>query len=248
MGLLVLKKGVEGHAKEVRALQALLNHRLIPSPNLPVTGHFGDLTHEAVVAFQKMKGLKPDGIVGPHTWTALGQPLPTSGNAAVGLPNEIVITGAEKISPKAQRVLKEILQVAGLRSATISSVARNPYNQARVMYDNLVGTGKGQGVDAQRHLYAAAGNQVIDVYVANKAKSREEVIKLMQAKIEQIGPEKVSHHALASGFETFDVAPASIKNGPDFVKALKVHKEVARYILPPHDPGYHIEIKKEAAP
>src|SRR4051812_7025198 len=119
MGSLILKKGVEGHGKEVKALQALLNNKLIPSPNLPVTGHFGDKTHDAVVAFQVMKGLKPDGVVGAQTWTALGQPLPTSGNVAAGLPNEIVITGANKISDKAQRILKEILQAAGLTSATI---------------------------------------------------------------------------------------------------------------------------------
>lgn len=35
-------------------------------------GPFGPLTHNAVVAFQRSKGLTADGIVGPRTWAALG--------------------------------------------------------------------------------------------------------------------------------------------------------------------------------
>ena len=34
-------------------------------------GHFGAKTESAVKAFQKQKGLPPDGIVGPNTWRAL---------------------------------------------------------------------------------------------------------------------------------------------------------------------------------
>lgn len=34
-------------------------------------GHFGPQTESAVKAFQKQKGLPPDGIVGPATWKAL---------------------------------------------------------------------------------------------------------------------------------------------------------------------------------
>jgi putative chitinase len=40
---------------------------------LPITpdGHFGTKTHNAVAQFQRAKGLSPDGIVGPATWTSL---------------------------------------------------------------------------------------------------------------------------------------------------------------------------------
>lgn len=42
------------------------------SPPLATDGQFGPLTENAVKDFQTKKGLSVDGIVGPHTWHALG--------------------------------------------------------------------------------------------------------------------------------------------------------------------------------
>jgi murein L,D-transpeptidase YcbB/YkuD len=39
---------------------------------LATDGQFGQLTHNAVVSFQSGMNLSVDGLVGPHTWTALG--------------------------------------------------------------------------------------------------------------------------------------------------------------------------------
>lgn len=36
-----------------------------------VTGYFGEATQRAVIAFQELEGIEPNGIVGPITWTAL---------------------------------------------------------------------------------------------------------------------------------------------------------------------------------
>jgi len=72
----ILRKGARGAA--VKSLQLLLNSLLKPSPNLKPDGDFGQRTHDAVVRFQQARGLRPDGVVGPQTWTALGQkPNPT---------------------------------------------------------------------------------------------------------------------------------------------------------------------------
>lgn len=57
----VLKIGQSGDL--VRILQELLN--IVPD------GEFGNDTRSAVLKFQKEKGLKADGIVGPLTWLAL---------------------------------------------------------------------------------------------------------------------------------------------------------------------------------
>lgn len=58
----ILRKGSRGN--EVKTLQASLN--------LIVDGIFGDLTDEAVKEFQRLNGLKVDGIVGNNTWAKLG--------------------------------------------------------------------------------------------------------------------------------------------------------------------------------
>lgn len=57
-----LKKGSKG--AEVKTLQQKLN--------LIADGIFGDITEEAVKAFQKANGLTADGIVGQATWAKLG--------------------------------------------------------------------------------------------------------------------------------------------------------------------------------
>lgn len=41
----------------------------IPAP--AIDGIFGTRTREAVVAYQRQKGLAPDGIVGQQTWNSL---------------------------------------------------------------------------------------------------------------------------------------------------------------------------------
>ncbi|HEX9961187.1 MAG TPA: peptidoglycan-binding domain-containing protein, partial [Pyrinomonadaceae bacterium] len=62
----VLKQGSRGRA--VSILQNRLNHH---GAKLAVDGDFGKKTHQAVLLFQKSRGLKDDGIVGKITWAAL---------------------------------------------------------------------------------------------------------------------------------------------------------------------------------
>lgn len=67
----VLRKGHQGSA--VVDLQTQLTAAGFPVPD---TGNFLDKTDKAVRAFQKSRGLKVDGRVGPATWTALLNGLP----------------------------------------------------------------------------------------------------------------------------------------------------------------------------
>lgn len=152
------------------------------------------------------------------------------------------------VSAHSLSVLKTVMATAGVSTVVISSTARNPFNQARVMFNNI----KSTSVAAQKNLYAAAGDAVIDVFVAaqNAGKNRNETISLMEAKIIAIGPQKVSHHAAdLSKMNVFDVAPSSIPSSKKsgWEAAIKANKSIAKFIFPPLDPGYHFEIKQPGA-
>ncbi len=144
------------------------------------------------------------------------------------------------------KVLEDIMEKAGVGSALITSTARTPADQARAMYNNIVAT----GVAAQKKLYAAAGDAVIDEYVkAKKAgKTAVEIKAAMEAKIIAIGPTKVSHHAADPNVLcVFDVAPSSIAKKAAFEKAVRTDKRVKKFLMPPLDPAYHLEIPQPAA-
>jgi len=139
------------------------------------------------------------------------------------------------------RVLTDILMNAGLTRVLISSTARTPADQARAMYDNLVA----YGVAHQKRLYGAAGDQVIDVYVASKAAGRSptQIQQDMVEKIIAIGPTRVSRHASDPRvLNVFDVAPSSVSDKAAFEAAIAAEQRVSRYFFPPDDPGYHLEI------
>jgi predicted S18 family serine protease len=147
----------------------------------------------------------------------------------------------ESVTSFSLKVLEDILQAAGLNSAVISSTARTPADQARVMFNNLEST----SVAAQKKLYAAAGDAVIDEYVKAKSakKTPNEIKAAMEAKIIAIGPTKVSHHASDPNILcVFDVAPSSIAKKAAFEKAVRADKRVKQFFKPPLDPGYHLEI------
>jgi hypothetical protein len=67
----LLRLGSNGTA--VEKLQTALNrHGAIPP--LRADGDFGEVTRQAVIAFQRTAGLVDDGIVGTRTWDALEKP------------------------------------------------------------------------------------------------------------------------------------------------------------------------------
>jgi peptidoglycan hydrolase-like protein with peptidoglycan-binding domain len=66
-----LRLGDKGADGWVEYLQARLNKRLNPTPNLKTDGDFGQATHKAVLAYQKQEKLQVDGVVGNQTWASL---------------------------------------------------------------------------------------------------------------------------------------------------------------------------------
>jgi hypothetical protein len=60
--------------RRVKYLQYLLRkkgYKKVPKKGSKYRGNFGAATRDAVKAWQRKKGLKPDGIVGPATWRTL---------------------------------------------------------------------------------------------------------------------------------------------------------------------------------
>jgi hypothetical protein len=145
------------------------------------------------------------------------------------------------VTPYTTGVLQEILRAAGLKDALVSSTARSPAEQARVMYDNC----ERYGADAQKTLYASAGDKVIDVYAASKAAGRtpDQIKADMETKIKEIGPTSVSRHASDPRvLNVLDVAPSSIRDKVGFEHSVKADHRVSFFLTPPVDPGYHLEI------
>jgi murein L,D-transpeptidase YcbB/YkuD len=66
-----LKSGSVG--EDVKKLQQMLNIRIGSAQQTPlvVDGHFGALTEQRVISFQREHKLTADGVVGPDTWKAL---------------------------------------------------------------------------------------------------------------------------------------------------------------------------------
>jgi hypothetical protein len=150
------------------------------------------------------------------------------------------------VTPYSLGVLRDVMAAAGIAKVLISSTQRSPADQARVMFNNL----ETQGVAAQRTLYKAPGQAVIDVYVAGKAagKSPDDIKADMTTKIVELGPMNVSHHAAdLKLLNVFDVAPSSVADVDSFVAAAKADARVSKFLTPPSDPGLHFEIPQPQA-
>jgi hypothetical protein len=221
---------------DAKIIQLLINkkmHQLKPLVKLRVDGIVGSRTIKAIEVFQKkiVNFIKPDGRVDPggKTFKALA-------------PSYMAFTiSGVMIHQKAKEVLTEILLDAGLTAAKVTSGVRTPADQARIMYDNI----KRKGVDFNYRLYGKYGDEVLKVYEENATKERTDVIALMESKIQEIGPAKVSKHCSSTHY-VFDVAPSSVSNHPCFVTAVKNHKAVSKLLKPPEDPAFHIEILKNS--
>jgi hypothetical protein len=164
-----------------------------------------------------------------------------------------------KFGPKANQavvsvytlgVLTEILNAANIDSCLITSTSRTPADQARIMYNNIVG----KGVAPQKALYKAPGKAVIDEYVKakNARKSADEIKAAMEAKIKALGPDTVSKHcADPAVLNVVDIAPSSLSNKLAFERATNAAKAkgtVSKFLTPGNnDPAYHLEIPQPRA-
>lgn len=112
-----------------------------------------------------------------------------------------------KVSEYSKSVLCRVLDTAGCSRATISSVCRTPYDQARIMHDNCVQ----HGAAAEMATYEAPGKAVVQVFIDSIHLDRDATIAAMESKIEELGSTTVSHHcADPKELQVFDLEDSSI--------------------------------------
>ena len=153
---------------------------------------------------------------------------------------------AEDVTAFSREIVTDVMRRAGLANLVISSTSRSPADQARVMFNNL----ERFGVDHQKALYGAAGDMVIEVYRRAKRNGQPaaEIKRLMTDEIVRVGPTRVSRHASDPNvLNVFDVAPSSVSRRAAFEQAVRADRRVAKFIVPPSDPGYHLEIPQPGA-
>ena len=180
--------------------------------------------------------------LGGSTAAASGTGGSTSGAGTTGSINFGTNADQAAVSDHSRQVLQDIMKEAKLENLTITSTARTPERQAIAMFDNI----ESQGVASQKALYGSYGDQVIDVYVAEKAagKSQAEIISAMEAKINELGPSNVSKHlADPSTINAIDIDPGKIADRDAFEKAVEADPRVSKFLTPSkNDPAYHLEI------
>jgi hypothetical protein len=148
-----------------------------------------------------------------------------------------------RIPELAAGVLLGIMDDAHVEEVLITNTTRSPQDQARVMFDNL----ERLGVAAEKKLYKAPGQAVIDVYASMRAMGHnaDDTKLAMTEKILELGPQTVSHHCAEPDVRSvFDVAPSSIPvllRGT-FESVVSDCDQVDKFLMPPTDPAYHIEI------
>lgn len=172
-----------------------------------------------------------------------GSPPARPSTKPAGTPTVAFGTSAnpDGLTPYSREVLVDVLRRAKLERAVVSSTTRSPEEQARVMFANA----ERYGAAHAHRLYGAAGDKVIDTYERAKAAGRTPAaVQLAMADtIRTIGPEKVSRHAGDPRVLcVFDVAPSSVADRAAFEREVKAEPRVAKFLVPPADPGYHLEI------
>lgn len=145
------------------------------------------------------------------------------------------------ISQRTRTILEEVGAASKNNDIYITSTARTPAEQARIMYGNIARTGAAE----QKGIYANAGDQVIDVYTAgqNAHKTQAQIIQEMEAKINELGPSSVSKHlADPTVMNTFDVSIQRLTNPNDFKTEMQRRTELHKLL--DENGAYHIEINQ----
>lgn len=191
-------KGGDNLPDDVKAVQAALNPQLpaLGLAPLAVSGVADAATIAAISEFQRcvVKLANPDGRVDPggNTLKALnaaGTPARAKVTYHDNVPESLRIVSAYAIG-----VIGRALDTAGFDGGVITSTLREADKQAAIMYGEA-----SKNLDAQFQLYGPAGDEVLNVFKANRTRPKDEVVALMTAKIEALEAQGrlVSRHVVS---------------------------------------------------
>ena len=75
----ILIEGMSGNdVEQAQTFLSFLSSVYSEIPQIPVTGYFGEMTKDAVIAAQKLFGLNITGTIGPATWDILAREYETA--------------------------------------------------------------------------------------------------------------------------------------------------------------------------
>jgi RHS repeat-associated protein len=161
----------------------------------------------------------------------------------------------EWVTDYSAKILHKVAQESGDTDIKVTSAYRTPYEQARIMFDNI----ERRGAQYNYRLYQWPGDRVIDTYSNWNSDwncTNSECIDRMRQTLIEVGPSNVSKHASdPDQYNTLDIAPSSIDDNAEFKEVLKKYSQnysgapdalIEKYVPPPADPAHHIEIPQNS--
>lgn len=167
----------------------------------------------------------------------------------------IVTASVNRLSSKTKKLLTDVATRVGLKEIVVTSTLRTPLAQAEAMLANI----------ENNHLirYKWAGEEINKIarLMRGQKATREEIIKAMVAKIEELSKAgyRVSRHCVSEDeYDMCNVIDVSYRSMPDdkveeFLVAMVARKEVVKTIQPVSkkiigydagEPALHFEIKQ----
>jgi hypothetical protein len=154
---------------------------------LVVSGSMDMMTETKIAMFQRqyLPSEAVDGLIHPRS---LAENMLLSLSLTCVAKTSTMVTYADDI-PAASRivdpysiaVIEKALKATKMTAAKITSTIRLAPEQAALMYRNAA-----INLQKQYDMYGPTAELVLDIYKANKAKPKAEVVKLMTAKIEEL--------------------------------------------------------------
>lgn len=127
----------------------------------------------------------------------------------------------KEVSTYSEDVVKKVMELSGVAKVDFSSTRRTIEDQARIMYENASTFSVSTVAELKKKRgwgYAKPGQAVEEVYFTNKGKPKQDVLQLMQNKIQELlnkGQRVSQHCADLATYCTYNVIDIPYSSVPD---------------------------------